>query len=84
MLTDGLVTRIRNCMGRSEKKTIHFFVVCECVLQFVKSMEIDNGKSHILTNYTNSITPGQKVYSDHLPLKLNVELQAFPYKKETK
>ena len=53
-LTDGVVTRIRNCLGRVEKSTIDFYVVCESVLPFVKSMEIDNGKNHILPNYTNS------------------------------
>ena len=57
-------------------------MVSECVLPFVKSMEIDNGKNHILTNYTNSITDYKTVYSNHLPLQFNVELQAFPCKKE--
>ena len=83
-LTDGIVTRIRKCLGRVEKSTIYFYVVCESVLPFVKSMEIDNGKNHILTKYTNSQTEGKTVNSDHLPLKMEVELQAFPYKKEKK
>ena len=47
-------------------------------------MEIDNGKNHILTNYTNSQTEGKTVNSDHLPLKMEVALQAFPCKKEKK
>ena len=71
-------------MGRSEKSTIDFFVVCQRVLPFVKYMEIDNGKNHMLTNYIHTIGEGKTVNSDHLPLKMNVDLQAFPCKKEKK
>ena len=71
-------------MGRSEKSTIVFFVVCQRVLPFVKCMEIDNGKNHMLTNYIHTIGEGRTVNSDHLPLKMNVDLQAFPCKKEKK
>ena len=47
-------------------------------------MEIDNGKNHILTKYTNIQTEGKTVNSDHLPFEMEVELQEFPCKKEKK
>ena len=71
-------------MGRSEKSKIDFFVVCQCVLPFVKCIEIDTDKNHMLTNYIHTIGEGKTVNSDHLPLKMNINLQAFPCKKEKK
>ena len=71
-------------MERSEKSTIDFFVVCQCVLPFVKCMQIDNGKYHMLTNYIHTIGEGKNCKLRSLPLKMNVDLQAFPCKKEIK
>ena len=50
-LAEGVVTRIRSCMGTLETSTIDFYVVCERVIPFVISMKIDNGIRHTLTNF---------------------------------
>ena len=65
-------------LGVEKKSTIDFYVVCECVLTFVKSMKIDDGKEHILTNYKKG---AKAVDSDHKPLVMNVMLEVTPVKR---
>ena len=57
-------------------------MVCERVLPFVSSMNIDNGKKHILTNFKNTDKEGQAVHSDQFPLTMEVKLSAVPEKKK--
>ena len=81
-ITQGLITRSRKCLNELKESTIDFYVVCERVLPFVLSMNIDNGKKHILTNFNNTNREGIAVHSDHFPLTMEVKLEAFPDKKK--
>ena len=69
----GLITRSRNCKGTLEKSILDFFVVCKRVLALVKSMEIDEEKKNVATNYKALKHVGRAVDSDHvlIELKLN-------------
>ena len=61
------------------ESTIDFYVVCERVLPYVKSMKIDNGKGHTLTNYQRGAVG---VNSDHKPLLMDIELEVQPQIKQ--
>ena len=76
-LTKGVITRSRFYLGVEKKSKLDFYVVCEHVLASVKSMQIDNGKQHILTNYTRGV---KAVNSDHRPLVMDVMLEVPPTK----
>ena len=77
-VTEGVITRSRTYLGVEKNSTIDFYVVCERVQAFVKSMKIDNGKKHMLTNYKHGFAA---VNSDHRPLIMNVQLEVPPTKK---
>ena len=79
-LTQGLITRTRKCMGKTKESTIDFYVVCERVLPYVTNMKIDNGKTHIITNYGSTDNTGNSVNSDHFPLTMEVKLEVPPSK----
>ena len=81
-ITQGLITRSRKCLNEIKESTIDFYVVCERVLPFVSSMNIDNGKKHILTNFKNTDKEDQAVHYDHFPLTVEVKLAAVPEKKK--
>ena len=66
-------------MGVEKKSIIDFYVVCESVLPLVKSMKIDNGKQHTLTNYQKG---SLGVNSDHKLFVMEVQLEVQPHKKE--
>ena len=77
-LTDGVITRSRTYLGKEKKSTIDFCVVCESVLSFVRSLQIEDGKEHMLTKFKK----GEKaVNSDHKPLIMDVLLKVPPIKK---
>ena len=81
-LSEGLITRSRKCAGEVKQSTIDFYVVCVRVLPYVNSMKIDNGKVHMLTNYSNIDKDGIAVNSDHFPLAMEVNIEAAPIKKK--
>ena len=76
----GLITRIRKCLDKYQESVIDFFVVCELVLPHVVSMEVDDKKKHVLTNYTQVKRGGRAVDSDHVPLELKLDLKHIPTK----
>ena len=67
-------------MGKTKESTIDFYVVCERVLPYVTNMKIDNGKTHIITNYGSTDNTGHSVNSDHFPLTMEVKLEVPPSK----
>ena len=69
-------------MGKTKESTIESYVVCERVLPYVTNMKIDNGKTHMLTNYGNIDSKGSAVNSYHYPLTMEVKLETAPKKKE--
>ena len=77
-LTEGVITRSRTYLGKAKKSTIDFFVVCERVLCFIRSLKIEDGKEHMLTKFKK----GEKaVNSDHKALIMDVLLKVPPIKK---
>ena len=80
-LTEGLITRKRKLLNEVKQSTIDFYVVCERVVPYVHNMKIDNGKHHMLTNFSNTDKEGKTVNSDHYPLTMNVKLESVPVKK---
>ena len=80
--TQGSITRKRKYLSETKESIIDFYVVCERVLPHIKSMKIDNGKTHILTNYHNIDSTGSAVNSDHFPLTMEVQLETEPQKRD--
>ena len=74
----GLITRSRNCKGTLEKSILDFFVVCKKVLALVKSMEIDEEKKNVATNYRAFKHAGRAMDSDHVLIELNLNLNIVP------
>ena len=77
-LCKGLFTRIQNRKGTYEKSIIDFFVVSEQILPHITSMEIDEKKINIISNYTQVRRGGKVVDSDHVPLEMNLDLKVIP------
>ena len=50
-LCQGLITRRRVTVSRTEESILDFFVVCEKVLCFIERMIIDEEKKFLLSNY---------------------------------
>ena len=77
-VTEGIITRSRTNLGVEKTSTIYFYVICERVQALVKSMKIDKGKKHMLTNYKYGYAA---VSSDHRPLVMDVQLEVPQTKK---
>ena len=77
-LCKGLITRTIQSKNTCEKSILDFFVVCGRVLPHVISMEIDESKQNILTNYTQVRKGRKAVDSDHVPMEINLDLRIFP------
>ena len=77
-LCKGLITRTRQSKNTCEKSILDFFVVCGRVLPHVISMEIDESKQNILTNYTEVRKGCKAVDSDHVPMEINLDFKIFP------
>ena len=61
-----------------KKSILDFFVVCNRVLGYVLSMNVDEDKLNIPTNYTKVRKGGKSVDSDHMFLELNLDLKVLP------
>mgnify|MGYP003318525532 CR=1 FL=1 len=48
---NGVITRMRETVDGVEESVIDFLIVCEKVEPFVESMEIDDKRDKVLTNY---------------------------------
>ena len=62
----------------TEKSAIDFFVVCEQILPHILSMEIDEEKQDIPSNYTQVRRGGKAVDSDHVPVQMNLNIKIIP------
>ena len=80
-LTEGVTTRIRSCLGKLEKSTIYFYVVCERVVPFVMSMKIDSDNKHSLINFHALKYNEKATASDRKPLVMEVKLAVPPIQK---
>ena len=49
---DGIITRQRDTVGRSEKSVIDFFIVCQNFFQLIKKMKVDEQKKYSLCSYS--------------------------------
>ena len=72
---DGLITRRRKTVKKTEESILDFFVICERMMFFLEKMVIDEDKRHVLSNYRMVKGKPIKKDSDHhsLILKLNIE-----------
>ena len=77
-LCKGLITRIRKRKSSYENSILDFFVVCEKMLPRITSMEIDEAKLNIPSNYTQVRRGGRVVDSDHVPIEMNLDLKILP------
>ena len=50
---DGTITRERKTKSRIEKSVIDYVIVCSKIREFVKSMNIDEDRFHVLTKYAS-------------------------------
>ena len=78
ILCKGLFTRIQRVKDTVEKSILDFFVVCNRVLGYVLSMNVDEDRLNIPTNYTKVRKGGKSVDSDHMFLELNLDLKVLP------
>ena len=76
-LTKGLITRSRKYLDEIKESTIDFYVVCDCVLPLIQSMEIFHHTTHNLTNYYKSDNKYEAVSSDHALLFMEVRLKPY-------
>ena len=51
-ICDGIITRQRDTVGRSEKSVIDFFIVCQNFFQLIKKMKVDEQKKYSLFSYS--------------------------------
>lgn len=58
----------------TETSVLDFFVVCDKILPFIKSMVIDEQRAHVLTNFHPSKLRGKAIESDHNTEIMELEL----------
>ena len=74
----GVFTRIRKGKNVTEKSVLYFLVVSEQILPHIVSMEIDDEKNNIPSNYTQVRKGGKAVDSDHVPVQINLSFKIIP------
>ena len=77
-LCKGVFTRIRKGKNGTEKSILDFFVVSETVLPYIVSMEIDEEKSDVPSNYTQVRKGGKAIDSDHGAIQMNLNIKIIP------
>ena len=77
-LCNGLITRSRKCKDIYEKSILDYFVVCKSILGLITSMEIDEDKKNIPTNYTQVRKGGKATDSDHVSIELCIDIKILP------
>ena len=78
-LCKGTTTWTRTRLGVKLTITLEFFIVCACVLPFVKDMVMNNDSRHKITNFKNTKKPTE---SDHATMWLKLSLKISPLKTE--
>ena len=81
-LCKGLITRRRLRDGKLEESILDFFVVCAKVLPYIISMEIDESKKYVLTNYEQARKGGKVSDTDHATEILDVDMDILVEKPE--
>ena len=71
-ICDGIITRQRDTVGRSEKSVIDFFIVCQNFFQLIKKMKVDEQKKYSLFSYSKRNGKVNIKNSDHNLLYIEV------------
>ena len=76
-LCSGLITRKRVTHVRTEESVLDLFLVCDKILPFVTSINVDEQGTHKLTNFNGIRNNSKLTESDHAILELHLDLE-FP------
>ena len=71
----GVITRSRQTSKRLEVAVLDFFIICDKLLPFVKSLLIDEEKCYSLTNFNPKIKNQKVKESDHNTMILELKLK---------
>ena len=74
----GLFTRIRKTKNNTEKGVLDVFVVCNRIIPLIKSMNVDEMKKNIPTNFSQVNKGGKAVDSDHVPIEMEIDIKINP------
>ena len=72
---EGLITRKRKTIPRTEVAALDFFLVNSVMLPFIEQMKIDVIDEFTLANHAQNRKNGKSVISDHRPLILKLNLE---------
>ena len=61
----GTITRERVADDKLEQSVIDYIIVCDSMLKHVKSMTVDEERTHVLTRYLKTKNVRKTVPSDH-------------------
>ena len=77
---NGIITRSRNTLKRSEASIIDYIIVCEDMMSFFMNMHIDEDRKFVLTHYSTKNGKPTKTESDHniLYAKFNIKIPKAP------
>ena len=81
-ICQGLITRRRVTVTRTEESILDFFVVCEKMLCFIERMIIDEEKRFVLSNYKKVKGIASKKDSDHFTTILEMNINYTVKKPE--
>ena len=73
-----LLQEVKKGKRSYENSILEFFVVCEEMLPHITSMEVDEGKPDISSNYTQVRRGGRVVNTKHVPIEKNLDFIIFP------
>ena len=83
-LCEGVITRQRTTIKKTEEAALDFFLVNSVMLPFVEKMKIDVINEFTLTNHAQNKQNGKSVLSDHRPLSLKLNLEFTKLKPQRK
>ena len=72
-ICEGVITRQRDTIDRSEKSTIDFFIVCQNFFKHIKRLKVDEEKKYSLCSYSKKKGDIHIKNSDHNLLYIEVE-----------
>ena len=81
-ICEGLITRRRDVLNKTEQAVLDFFVVNERMRPFLKSMLIDEERKHSLYNFSQIKQNKRVVPSDHNPIILDLNIEFCKLKPE--
>ena len=83
-LCEGVITRRRKTIKRTEEAALDFFLVNSVMIPFIETMKIDIIDEFTLSNHAQNRKNGKSVLSDHRPLILNRNLEFRKIKPQRK